>query len=185
MSQSTDSTHTSVTLAGGDAFPTLGQGTWKIPDELLPGLIQDAVKIGYRHFDCACDYGNEPAVGEGLKQAIDVGLCSRDDLWITSKLDLSSPDAPLRRRALLGFLLGLIFLSRLDTAFIMMGLAIGTLTVYRIRPWKLDQVWMTIKSNLPVVAVFATRLNKMARNNPSPTEKTIESTLMAQKFPEQ
>ncbi len=86
MTQNFDSTSASIALASGDAFPAIGLGTWKIPDDIVPGLIQDAVKIGYRHFDCACDYGNEPAVGAGLKAAFDSGICSREDLWITSKL---------------------------------------------------------------------------------------------------
>lgn len=72
--------------ADGGRFPSVGLGTWKIPDSLLPGLIPEAVSIGYRHFDCACDYGNEPAVGEGLRRALAAGSCTRDDLWITSKL---------------------------------------------------------------------------------------------------
>lgn len=72
--------------ADGGAFPSIGLGTWKIPAEVLPDLIPQAVEIGYRHFDCACDYGNEPAVGEGLKRVLDSGACSRDDLWVTSKL---------------------------------------------------------------------------------------------------
>ena len=73
------------TLKSGDQFPSIGLGTWKIPDEVLPTLIPEAVSLGYSHFDCACDYGNEVAVGEGLKNAIANGT-SRDDLWITSKL---------------------------------------------------------------------------------------------------
>jgi len=72
--------------ADGGSFPVIGLGTWKIPDAILPDLIPEAILLGYRHFDCACDYGNEPAVGEGLKRAIASGSCSRDDLWITSKL---------------------------------------------------------------------------------------------------
>jgi len=73
------------TLKSGDQFPSIGLGTWKIPDEVLPTLIPEAVSLGYSHFDCACDYGNEVAVGEGLKNVIANGT-SRDDLWITSKL---------------------------------------------------------------------------------------------------
>lgn len=79
-------TTTTLTLPDGGDFPTLGLGTWKIPHDLAPQVVQDAIRIGYRHFDCACDYGNEPEVGAGLSAAIRDGLCARDDLWITSKL---------------------------------------------------------------------------------------------------
>lgn len=72
--------------ADGGAFPAVGLGTWKIPEAVLPDLVPAAVALGYRHFDCACDYGNEPAVGEGLRRAIASGKCAREDLWITSKL---------------------------------------------------------------------------------------------------
>ncbi|MEM6916444.1 MAG: aldo/keto reductase [Verrucomicrobiota bacterium] len=80
-----DSLETFETYDGGQ-FPTIGLGTWKIPDEVLPSLIPDAVDAGYRHLDCACDYGNEPAVAQGIAAAISSGKCTRDDLWITSKL---------------------------------------------------------------------------------------------------
>ena len=46
----------------------------------------EAIRFGYRHFDCASDYGNEKEVGKGIKKAIDAGLVSRQDLWVTSKL---------------------------------------------------------------------------------------------------
>ena len=75
-----------ITLADGGSFPTLGLGTWKIPNAMAPEVVQDAVSAGYRHFDCACDYGNEAEVGQGLATAIKEGSCSREDLWITSKL---------------------------------------------------------------------------------------------------
>jgi len=75
-----------VMLADGGVFPTLGLGTWKIPRDLTPTVVRDAVRLGYRHFDCACDYGNEPQVGVGLTAALNDGLCKRDDLWVTSKL---------------------------------------------------------------------------------------------------
>ncbi len=73
-------------LADGTEFPTLGLGTWKIPQEIVPDTIVEAVRLGYRHFDCACDYGNESQVGAGLAEAIERGDCQRDDLWVTSKL---------------------------------------------------------------------------------------------------
>lgn len=81
-----DESKRTIEVRSGGAFPTVGLGTWKIPDEVLPTLIPDAVAMGYRHFDCACDYGNEVAVGKGIGQALSGGQVNRDDLWITSKL---------------------------------------------------------------------------------------------------
>lgn len=64
----------------------VGLGVWKAPAEVTAQVVYDAVKIGYRHLDCACDYGNEKAVGQALKRVFDEGICSREDMWITSKL---------------------------------------------------------------------------------------------------
>lgn len=73
-------------LSDGTPFPALGLGTWKIPLERTPDIVNAAVQLGYRHLDCACDYGNEAAVGQGLDQVIGRGRCRREELWITSKL---------------------------------------------------------------------------------------------------
>lgn len=67
-------------------IPPIGFGLWKIAPEDCATAVFNAIKAGYRHFDSACDYGNEAEVGVGLKRAIDEGLCVREDLWITSKL---------------------------------------------------------------------------------------------------
>ena len=75
-----------ITLPDGGKFPSVGLGMWKMPKPELPSLVQEAIRIGYRHLDCACDYGNEPQVGEGIAAALRDGLCRRDDLWVTSKL---------------------------------------------------------------------------------------------------
>jgi hypothetical protein len=40
----------------------------------------------YRHLDCASDYGNERAVGAALKRLFADGVCTREELWIASKL---------------------------------------------------------------------------------------------------
>ena len=66
--------------------PAIGLGLWKIPNEQCADVVYQAIKLGYRHFDSACDYGNEIEVGNGIKRALDEGLCQRNDLWITSKL---------------------------------------------------------------------------------------------------
>lgn len=67
-------------------MPKVGFGLWKIPQDICADAVYNAIKVGYRHLDSACDYGNEVQVGEGIKRAIDDGLCTRQDLWVTSKL---------------------------------------------------------------------------------------------------
>ncbi|MEP1445518.1 MAG: aldo/keto reductase [Paraglaciecola sp.] len=67
-------------------MPKVGFGLWKIPQDICADAVYNAIKAGYRHLDSACDYGNEVQVGEGIKRAIDDGLCTREELWITSKL---------------------------------------------------------------------------------------------------
>jgi D-xylose reductase len=75
-----------VRLANGNQMPSVGLGFWKIEPELAADMVEHAVRCDYRHFDCACDYGNEPQVGAGLQHVVRSGLCPRDELWITSKL---------------------------------------------------------------------------------------------------
>lgn len=67
-------------------MPLVGLGLWKIDKEQVADAVFNAIKAGYRHLDSACDYGNEKQVGEGIARALDAGLCTREDLWVTSKL---------------------------------------------------------------------------------------------------
>lgn len=76
----------SIELRNGATLPAVGLGTWKVPCNACARLVQDAVSAGYRHIDCACDYGNETEVGDGLQHVFSSGTCRREDLWITSKL---------------------------------------------------------------------------------------------------
>uniref|UniRef100_A0A7S1KWA2 NADP-dependent oxidoreductase domain-containing protein n=1 Tax=Alexandrium catenella TaxID=2925 RepID=A0A7S1KWA2_ALECA len=70
----------------GDRMPAVGLGTWKLSPQDVAATVEEAIKVGYRHIDCACDYGNESLVGQGIRAAIAAGVCSRADLWVTSKL---------------------------------------------------------------------------------------------------
>jgi D-xylose reductase len=68
-------------------IPAVGLGTWKIPKEEAAAVVYEAIKeAGIRHIDCACDYGNEVEVGQGIRRAIEEGVVMREDLWVTSKL---------------------------------------------------------------------------------------------------
>jgi len=75
-----------TTLSSGAKMPSVGLGTWKAGPGEVKAAVLEAIKAGYRHLDCACDYGNEDEVGAGIKAAIDGGICTREDLWVTSKL---------------------------------------------------------------------------------------------------
>lgn len=61
-------------------------GFWKVPKDRCADVCYEAISAGYRRLDCACDYGNEKEVGEGIARAINNGICKRDDLFVTSKL---------------------------------------------------------------------------------------------------
>lgn len=71
-----------IRLNDGNMIPDTGFGTYKMGDEGHK-IITEAVEAGYRLFDTAKVYENEETVGKALK---DSGL-SRDELYITSKLD--------------------------------------------------------------------------------------------------
>lgn len=66
--------------------PSVGLGLWKIDRGRTADLVAEAIRVGYRHLDSACDYGNEPEAGVGIRRAITAGHCRREELWITSKL---------------------------------------------------------------------------------------------------
>lgn len=69
-----------------EKIPEVGFGFWKVDTAICADTAYEAIKAGYRHLDCAADYGNEKEVGEGIQRAIKDGLCTREELWITSKL---------------------------------------------------------------------------------------------------
>ena len=77
-----------MTLYTGAQMPAIGLGTFgsdhATPDEIAQAVL-GAIRGGYRHIDCAMVYGNEPDVGQTLRQVIAEGL-PREELWITSKL---------------------------------------------------------------------------------------------------
>lgn len=81
-----------VTLNSGYEMPILGLETWTQNDEETTNSVYYALEDGYRLIDTAQYYGNEEGVGEGLKRAIDNGVVTRDEVFITTKIMPSSYD---------------------------------------------------------------------------------------------
>ncbi len=76
----------SIEVSNSKPMPAVGLGYWKVEKSAAAALTVEAVKMGYRHLDCAADYGNEENVGEGIAEIARRSLCKRDELWVTSKL---------------------------------------------------------------------------------------------------
>ncbi|XP_058003058.1 NADPH-dependent aldo-keto reductase, chloroplastic-like isoform X1 [Hevea brasiliensis] len=81
-------------LNTGAKIPSVGLGTWAAAPNAIGGAFTTAVKVGYRHVDCAQMYGNEKQIGVALKKVFKDGLVKREDLWITSKLCRNTDHAP-------------------------------------------------------------------------------------------
>ena len=75
-----------IPIAMGGRMPSVGLGLWKIANDATADMVLAAIEAGYRHLDAACDYGNECEAGRGIRIAIERGLCTREELWVTSKL---------------------------------------------------------------------------------------------------
>ncbi len=71
-----------IKLHNGIKMPILGFGTNTLTGDVGERCVADAISVGYRLIDTAHIYGNEEAVGAGIKKS---GVNQRE-LFITSKL---------------------------------------------------------------------------------------------------
>ncbi len=75
-----------VQLNSGYTMPVIGLGTWTLSDEQAENSVYAALKCGMRLIDTARYYNNEVGVGRGLRRAIDEGIVTREEVFITTKI---------------------------------------------------------------------------------------------------
>jgi 2,5-diketo-D-gluconate reductase B len=68
--------------AKGVKIPAIGLGTWELRGRTCARLVEQALRIGYRHIDTAQVYDNEREVGEALRAS---GV-PRDKVFLTTKV---------------------------------------------------------------------------------------------------
>jgi diketogulonate reductase-like aldo/keto reductase len=70
-----------VVEAKGFRIPIVGLGTWALRGRECARLTEQAIRIGYRHFDTAQMYDNEREVGEGVRAS-----GKRNEVMVTTKV---------------------------------------------------------------------------------------------------
>jgi diketogulonate reductase-like aldo/keto reductase len=68
--------------ANGARIPAIGLGTWELRGRTCARIVEQALRLGYRHIDTAQIYENEREVGEGLRAS---GV-RRNELFVTTKI---------------------------------------------------------------------------------------------------
>ncbi len=78
-----------VLLQNGSVIPVIGLGTFGSDNysaEEIADAVKVAIRMGYRHIDCASVYMNEKEIGRAIAELIGSGEIKREELWITSKV---------------------------------------------------------------------------------------------------
>lgn len=75
-----------VKLNSGYEMPIIGLGTWTQNDATAENSVYHALKNGYRLIDTARYYGNAAGINAGVKKAIEEGIVTRADIFITTKI---------------------------------------------------------------------------------------------------
>lgn len=81
--------------ANGARIPQIGLGTWELRGAACARIVEQALRLGYRHIDTAAMYENEREVGEGLRAS----RVPRNEVFVTTKIWWTNFDAAALRRA--------------------------------------------------------------------------------------
>lgn len=83
-------TVTQLRFPDGTMMPQPAMGTFHSDNPDLADNMEDiaveAIRLGYRHIDCATAYQNEDVVGRAISKAIKKGLAKREELFVLTKL---------------------------------------------------------------------------------------------------
>src|SRR5258705_3903851 len=71
-----------VVEAKGARIPLIGLGTWDLRGRVCLRIVEQALRLGYRHIDTAEMYDNEREVGEGLR----ISGVPRNEIFVVTKI---------------------------------------------------------------------------------------------------
>lgn len=72
-------------MEGSQPIPLVGLGTWSLRGKLCVDMVEQALRLGYRHIDTAESYENEREVGDGLH----LSGVQRCEIFVTTKVSPS------------------------------------------------------------------------------------------------
>ncbi|MCD8048900.1 MAG: aldo/keto reductase [Clostridia bacterium] len=75
-----------VTLNSGYEMPINGLGTYSPHGDECINAVKSAIECGVRLFDTASAYGNEEEVGQAIREAIEEGLVTREEIFVITKI---------------------------------------------------------------------------------------------------
>lgn len=73
---------TPIVEAKGARIPLVGLGTWDLRGRTCARIVEQALRLGYRHIDTAEMYDNEREVGEGLRAS----NVPRNEVFVATKI---------------------------------------------------------------------------------------------------
>jgi len=68
--------------AQGAKIPAIGLGTWELSGHACARIVEQALRLGYRHIDTAQIYNNERDIGEGIRNS----HVRRSEMFIATKV---------------------------------------------------------------------------------------------------
>ena len=75
-----------IKLNNGVMMPPIVETTNWMDYPQMKALVTEGLKVGFRAFDTARDYGNEPIVGRVMKECLAEQGLKREDIFITTKI---------------------------------------------------------------------------------------------------